>query len=78
MDISMPVMDGLEATREIRKLERVQPRKRPSMIIALTGLGSANAQKEAFDSGVNMFLTKPVRLKELKKILEDWAPDEVV
>ncbi|KAK1833308.1 hypothetical protein QBC39DRAFT_329181 [Podospora conica] len=74
MDISMPIMDGMEATRNIRKLEKAQQGKRPAMIIALTGLGSANSQKDAFDSGVDMFLTKPVRLKDLGKILEDWDP----
>ncbi|KAK4450582.1 hypothetical protein QBC34DRAFT_402902 [Podospora aff. communis PSN243] len=78
MDISMPIMDGTEATRKIRKLEQAYPTKRPAMVIALTGLGSANSQKDAFDSGVNMFLTKPVRLKDLKKILEDWDPDGMV
>lgn len=40
------------------------------MIIALTGLGSASAQQEAFTSGVDLFLTKPVRLKELTKVLD--------
>ena len=70
----MPVMDGMKATREIRKLER-QQRQKPAMIIALTGLGSAASQKEAFSSGVSRFLTKPVRFSDLRKILNDWAPD---
>ena len=74
MDINMPIMDGMEATREIRKLEQGRPRRRRAMIIALTGLGSATSQKDAFDSGVDMFLTKPVRLKDLRKILDDWDP----
>lgn len=64
----MPVMDGLEATRKIREFELEEGIK-PAMIIALTGLGSASAQQEAFASGVDLFLTKPVRLKELVKIL---------
>ena len=74
MDITMPIMDGMEATREIRKVEQGRPRRRRAMIIALTGLGSATSQKDAFDSGVDMFLTKPVRLKDLRKILDDWDP----
>jgi DNA-binding response OmpR family regulator len=44
------------------------------MIIALTGLGSATTRKEAFDSGINMFLTKPVRFKDMREILDGWAP----
>ncbi|OAA71730.1 CheY-like superfamily [Akanthomyces lecanii RCEF 1005] len=68
MDISMPVMDGLEATRAIRTYEREN--KLPSaVIIALTGLASAEAQQDAFTSGVDLFLTKPVKLAELAAIL---------
>ncbi|KAK2054652.1 hsp90-like protein [Colletotrichum caudatum] len=69
MDISMPVMDGFEATRRIRAIEAEQGLAR-CHIFALTGLASASAQQEAFASGIDLFLTKPVRLKELSKILE--------
>lgn len=69
MDISMPVMDGFEATREIRVLESQRSLSR-CQIFALTGLASASAQEEAFASGIDLFLTKPVKLKELSKILE--------
>ncbi|KAK3627616.1 hypothetical protein LTR56_012704 [Elasticomyces elasticus] len=70
MDISMPVMNGFEATRRIRKFEQQQG-IHPTHIIALTGLGSAEAQQEAFSSGVDLYLTKPVRLKELTRVLKD-------
>ncbi|KAF6807250.1 sensor histidine kinase response [Colletotrichum sojae] len=69
MDISMPVMDGFEATREIRVLETQRSLSR-CQVFALTGLASASAQEEAFASGIDLFLTKPVKLKELSKILE--------
>ncbi|KAK5730030.1 hypothetical protein LTR17_011433 [Elasticomyces elasticus] len=69
MDISMPVLNGFEATRLIRAFE-LQNGLVPAHIIALTGLGSADAQQEAFSSGVDLFLTKPVRLKELTKLLD--------
>ncbi|EME82497.1 uncharacterized protein MYCFIDRAFT_215705 [Pseudocercospora fijiensis CIRAD86] len=69
MDINMPVLNGFEATRQIRGFEK-QKGVEPATIIALTGLGSASAQQEAFSSGVDLFLTKPVRLKELTKILD--------
>ncbi|OLN83316.1 Histidine kinase 5-like protein 1 [Colletotrichum chlorophyti] len=69
MDISMPKMDGFEATRRIRALETEKGLSR-CHIFALTGLASASAQQEAFASGIDLFLTKPVRLKELSKILE--------
>lgn len=72
MDINMPVMDGLESTRQIRAFERTKG-LRPATIVALTGLASASAQQEAFASGVDVFLTKPVRLKELTKIFAEHS-----
>ena len=69
MDINMPILNGFEATRQIRGFEK-QKGLEPATIIALTGLGSASAQQEAFSSGVDLFLTEPVRLKELTKILD--------
>ncbi|KAI5249032.1 hypothetical protein E4T43_00996 [Aureobasidium subglaciale] len=69
MDLSMPVMDGLTSTRNIRAHERANNIK-PATVIALTGLASASAQQEAFSSGIDTFMTKPVKLKELGKMLE--------
>lgn len=69
MDISMPTMDGFEATRHIRAYEREH--NRPSVLIfALSGLASNEAQQEAFGSGIDLFLSKPVTLKELGSILK--------
>lgn len=64
----MPVMDGLESTREIRLFEKTQresPAFKPATIIALSGLGSASVRQEAFNSGLDLFLSKPVRFQEL-------------
>jgi CheY-like chemotaxis protein len=61
-------MDGLEATRRIRSFEQSNGME-ASKVIALTGLASAEAQQEAFSSGVDQFMTKPVRLKELGEVL---------
>jgi CheY-like chemotaxis protein len=70
----MPVMNGMESTRAIRKLE-VERGQKPAWIIALTGLASASARQETFSSGINLFLTKPVRFNELREILSGWSPD---
>lgn len=69
MDINMPVLNGFEATRAIRAFEK-QHNLPATRIIALTGLGDAAAHQEAFASGVDFFLTKPVSLKELGAILD--------
>ncbi|KAL3465736.1 hypothetical protein BJX64DRAFT_296990 [Aspergillus heterothallicus] len=73
MDISMPVMDGLESTREIRLFEKLQRKEpfKPATIIALSGLGSATVRQEAFNSGVDLFLSKPVRFQELIKQIDE-------
>lgn len=68
MDVSMPIMDGLTATQEIRAFERTHALSKTT-IIALTGLASLKTEEEAYASGVTRFLTKPVRLKTLKDVL---------
>lgn len=68
MDISMPIMNGFEASRKIRGLEKKEGWK-ASVIVAVTGLASYESQREAYSSGINLFLSKPVPLKELGKIV---------
>lgn len=45
---------------------------RPALIIALTGFSSKQDQESAFESGVDVFMTKPVRFREVGRILEGW------
>ena len=73
IDMSMPVMDGFEAARAIRILEKENPGTyRRAMIIALTGLSSPRDESDAMASGVDLFLTKPVSFKEVSKLLDRW------
>lgn len=69
MDMSMPVMDGVSATRAIRQYEQEYNVPR-CYIIALTGLASASAKLEAWNSGIDHFMTKPVNFKQLEKFLK--------
>ncbi|EXL47777.1 hypothetical protein FOCG_10302 [Fusarium oxysporum f. sp. radicis-lycopersici 26381] len=75
MDINMPIMDGLEATRLIRKFEREYHLK-PVTIIAITGLATDGARDEAFASGLDVFLTRPVSLGQLIPVLEERGVNE--
>ena len=74
MDMQMPEMDGLEATRRIRAL----PLKPQPVIIALT----ANAMKEerdmCFEAGMDDFLSKPINLPTLKRAMVKWFIPEHV
>lgn len=71
-DMSMPVMNGFEATRAIRSLEKDRDGRDPVTIIALTGLSSSRDESEALASGVDLFLTKPVSFKEVSRLLDEW------
>ncbi|EXA29033.1 hypothetical protein FOVG_19406 [Fusarium oxysporum f. sp. pisi HDV247] len=75
MDINMPIMDGLEATRLIRKFERENHLK-PVTIIAITGLATDGARDEAFASGLDVFLTRPVSLGQLVPVLNERGVNE--
>jgi signal transduction histidine kinase/CheY-like chemotaxis protein len=78
MDISMPVMNGFEATRAIRAIERERDGCGPAIIIALTGLSSSRDESEALASGVDMFLTKPVSFREVSRLLNEWERDRLL
>lgn len=69
MDISMPVMDGMTSTRLIREHEKIT-HLTSTHIIALTGLTSASAKLEAWTSGVDDFLTKPVDFGKLQSLMK--------
>ena len=74
-DISMPIMDGLSATREIRRFERdnnIDGASKRTHVVALTGVASESARQDAFGAGVDIFLTKPAPLKRLMGIVEEF------
>ncbi|KAJ5776436.1 uncharacterized protein N7511_001447 [Penicillium nucicola] len=71
MDITMPVMDGLESSRQIRAFENVLEGHDRVPIVALTGVAQAEVEDEAISSGMNLFLTKPVRLDTIARVIKD-------
>ncbi|KAF3389154.1 Histidine kinase 4 [Penicillium rolfsii] len=74
MDISMPEMDGFEAARAIRALEKERsPGSKRAIIVALTGLSSLEDESKALESGMDMFLTKPVSFKSVEQLLKAWT-----
>ena len=70
MDVSMPRMDGREATRHIRSM----PEGRETPIIALTAHALQEEIERILAAGMNAMLTKPLRKAELLQALQDHAP----
>jgi CheY-like chemotaxis protein len=68
MDMQMPEMDGLEATRKIRKDMTRQP-----VIIAVTANAMQNDRELCLEAGMNEFVTKPIKLEVLMAALEKAA-----
>ena len=71
MDVQMPVMNGYEATRAIRALERRDAGEIP--IIAMTANAFAEDEKEALRAGMNVHLAKPVNVELLKQIIRQYV-----
>jgi CheY-like chemotaxis protein len=71
MDLQMPEMDGLEATREIRKIQKRKQIKTP--IIALTANAMQGDQKKCLDAGMDDYLSKPFELKDIEKLLNKFC-----
>lgn len=62
-------MDGFEATERIRAVERSQ-KCRKVHIAALTGVTSSEARARATNAGVDEYITKPIRMKDLTAVID--------
>jgi CheY-like chemotaxis protein len=68
MDVQMPEMDGLETTRVIRQQSSHQP-----VIIAITANAMQDDKEACREAGMDDYISKPIELDKLIKILEKWA-----
>lgn len=72
MDIMMPVMDGLEATRRIRGL----PLKRQPRIVAVTANALVGDKERCLAAGMDDYLPKPLRVDDLARMIRQMAPSD--
>ncbi|HZH90211.1 MAG TPA: response regulator [Pyrinomonadaceae bacterium] len=70
MDISMPGLDGLGATRKIRE----HPALRPVPVIAVTAFTTEGFQRAAYDAGMEGYLTKPIDFERLNDLIRSLLP----
>ena len=67
----MPVLNGLDATRQIRTLPREDAKTIP--VIAMSANAFDEDKKRAFDAGINDYLVKPIDIAKLLSTLEKWV-----
>lgn len=73
MDVHMPIMSGIQATLEIRKLETERNKDTYVPIVAMT----ANPDREqCYNAGMNDFAFKPLSLDQMKKLIDRWVTRE--
>lgn len=66
MDIKMPIMDGLTATKEIRKIDTNIP------IIALTANAYDSDKEKAYEAGCNNYMAKPIKTNKLREMISSY------
>lgn len=66
MDVNMPEMDGIEATRQIRVNAEKQP-----LIVAMTASAMAQDKEDCLNAGMDNYISKPFKMEELMQVLED-------
>ena len=75
MDVQMPMMDGLQATRQIRINEKQVNSSKRLPIIAMTAHALPEHRQMCIDAGMDDYITKPIQVSVLEKILEKWLPN---
>ncbi|MDR0826560.1 MAG: response regulator [Desulfovibrio sp.] len=72
MDIQMPVMDGVQATRTIREMEKSGRLARKSVIVAMTAHALKGDRDKYLEEGMDNYISKPVQFDQLKAVIESF------
>jgi len=77
MDVQMPEMDGLQATRAFREFEITQNRSIKTPIIAMTAFAGSEDRQICIDAGMDDYLTKPIKSAQLMHILKKYCGNQI-
>jgi signal transduction histidine kinase/ligand-binding sensor domain-containing protein/DNA-binding response OmpR family regulator len=77
MDCQMPILDGYEATRRIRQIERAAPERRRVPIVAMTAGALAGDREKCLAFGMDDYLSKPFRMDALRELLNRHLGEKV-
>lgn len=77
MDLQMPVLDGLSATKAIRQKED-EGNYPKNCIIAVTANAMSGDKKKCLDAGMDDYLSKPFKIEQLKSVLVHWNPEKII
>ncbi|MES2309936.1 MAG: response regulator [Verrucomicrobiota bacterium] len=69
MDVNMPLMDGLQATIEIRKNEQNVAKKKKVIIVAITANAMMGDRETFLSSGMDFYIPKPIKIKDLRDVI---------
>lgn len=71
MDMQMPELDGISSTLKIREYEKNKGAEKPVFIVAVTANNFSEDKQKCFDAGMNDFITKPFKIAQIRKIIEN-------
>ncbi|CAM4281352.1 ATP-binding protein [Paenibacillus tarimensis] len=75
MDNQMPVMDGFEAARQIRRLEEQIEAAGRTPIVSITANAMQGDMERCLEAGMDDYIVKPVQLEKLREVIIRWLPD---
>jgi CheY-like chemotaxis protein len=75
MDCQMPIMDGFEATYISRKREQASDGRTHIPIIAMTANAIAGDKEHCLESGMDDYVSKPIKIDILADMLKKWLPE---